>query len=113
MAAPIRVVLRMMYGEPMRQASADAKKEAWSKWNEIQEEWKNDPGIKFCSYYWTTGRSLDGYCHHWLFEVDDVSKIQEMNGPISMGDIGPFEKYSFEVVFGNPNVDAFWDGVQE
>jgi hypothetical protein len=107
-ASPVRVVFRIMFGDPGRRASAEEKKKGLARWNEIQEEWKNDPGIRLCCYYWTPGRSLDGYSHHYVFEVDDVGKVKEMNQPISMGEVYPFEKYSFEIVFGNEKVDEFW-----
>ena len=92
----------------MRRTPDEEKKEITKRWNELQEKWKKDPEIKFLCYYWTPGRSLDGYSHHWIFEVDDVSKVREMNHPISLGQVAPFDQYSFEVVWGSPQVDGFW-----
>ena len=88
--------------------SDEEKKQMMGRWNEIQERWKKDPGIQFLCYYWTPGRSLDDFSHHWIFEVDDASKVLEMNKPISVGEPGPFEKYSFEIVWGNRVIDDFW-----
>ncbi len=109
MATSVRVVFRMMGGDPARRLSDEEKQKMVERLNEVQEGWKKDPGIKFLCYYWTPGRSLDGYSHHWIFEVDDVNKVREMNRPIARGQVGQFEKYSFEVVWGSPQVDSFWE----
>ena len=108
MATPVRVVFRLMLAEPMRRASDEEKAKMGERWNEIRSEWKQDPGIRFCCYYWTPGRSLDGFSHHYVFEVDDASKVLEMNKPFSSGKVGPFERYSFEIVWGNSENDDFW-----
>jgi hypothetical protein len=97
-----------MLADPWRQMSNDERSKSMARWNDVQEEWKKDPGIHFLCYYWTPGRSLDGFSHHWIFEVDDVSKVPEMNRPLAEGKIASFERYSFEVVWGNTENDDFW-----
>ena len=34
---------------------------------------------------------------------------RQMNEAIQLGQPGPFEMYSFEVVFGNTEQDEFWE----
>ncbi len=107
MASTIRIVFRMQAGEPWRQIPDEGKEKWWTQWLEVRDAWKADPGIRFISYYSTPGRSLDGYSHHYLFEVDDVRKVQEMNRAVAWGQLS-FEKYSFEVVFGSTEQDEYW-----
>jgi hypothetical protein len=95
-------------GEPWRQISEEEREEHRKRWSELWEAWKADPGIKFISYYWTPGRSLDGYSHHMLLEVDDALKVVEMDRAVNRGQLGPCEKYSFEVVYGDTEADEFW-----
>lgn len=108
MASPIRVVLRLSLGEAWRDGAEDRKSKGWQRWLEIRKAWKDDPGIRFCSYYMAPGADLDGYSHHWVFEVDDLAKVEEINHPIAFGEIFPFDKYSITVAFGNKEEDAFW-----
>jgi hypothetical protein len=98
----------VVVGEPWRRIAAEEREELRKRRNKLIEARKEDPGIKFISYYFTVGRSLDGYSHHMLFEVDDALKVNEMDSAIHLGQWGPFEKYSFEVVFGNTETDELW-----
>lgn len=106
--AAVRVVLRMTMGEPWRRTSGEERKTNLERWNDIRKGWKKDPGIRFLCYYSTPGGGVDGYAHHWIFEVDDLTKIEAIDKPIGLGEIGPFEKYSIEIVRGNKAIDHFW-----
>ncbi len=108
MAATVRVVLRMTLGEPWRRLSDEEKRRLMDRLYEVHGEWKEDPGIRFLCYYGNAGGGYDGFAHHWIFEVDDASKVLEMKRPIGLGKIGPLEKFSFEVVWGNTEIDDFW-----
>jgi len=54
---------------------------------------------------------VDGFCHHWIFEVDDVSKVREMDADISEAEIGKsIEKFSFHIGWGRRRQDR-WESL--
>ena len=40
--------------------------------------------------------------------LPEMTKIEAIDKPIGLGEIGPFEKYSIEIVRGNKAIDHFW-----
>ena len=75
---------------------------------QIGEKWRDDPGIRYICYYGAMGPGVDGYSHHFLVEVDDVSKIEEMNNDLWTNKDLLLEKASVDVVFGETNMDDFY-----
>jgi hypothetical protein len=109
MAETIRILMRWSGGSPWAQASGEEKEKAWERWLQVREEWKKDPGIRFiCHYRSTAGSSLDGYEDHWLFEVDQAIKAREMAKQYPAEEMGPFEKYSLEIVWGDTETEEAW-----
>jgi len=108
-AETIRVLMRYSGGNAWAQASAEEKAKAWERWREVKEAWRNDSGIRFiCHFRSTAGDSLDGYEDHWLFEVDQAAKAREMAMQYPPEEMGPFEKYSLEIVWGDTRTEESW-----
>jgi hypothetical protein len=103
MAQPIRVVFRSRGGSLLRRASEEevaANQQAQAR---IGKKWREDPGIRFICYYLSPGLG-----HHYIYEVDQISKVEEMNQDIWTSKELLIEDFSFEVVFGNTSVDDFY-----
>jgi hypothetical protein len=103
MAQPIRVVFRAKGGDLLRLASEEqvaANQQAQAR---IGTKWKADPGIRFVCYYLSPGVG-----HHYIYEVDDISKVTEMNQDVWTSKELLVEDFSFEVVFGDTGVDDFY-----
>lgn len=109
MPESIRVLIRWTGGSPFAQASQQVKDKAMERWYEVRDTWKEDPGIRFVCFYKSTGGSgPDGYGFYWVFEVDDAHKAREMAQGYPANEWGPFEKRSFEIVWGETEVDEYW-----
>jgi hypothetical protein len=104
MARTIRVVFRSNGGFIMRRASEEEREQDNKLGEEIFEKWKADPGIRFICYYLSPGVG-----HHMILEVDDISKIDEMDRDMYSTKGLLLEKYSFEIVLGETEVDE-WMG---
>jgi hypothetical protein len=110
MAQPIRVVFRSKGGSLLRRASKEAQAQSQQVQMQIGRKWKEDPGIRFICYYLSYGAGLDGYSHHYVFEVDDLSKVDEMNQDIWTSQDLLMDEFSFEIAFANPEIDGFFKG---
>jgi hypothetical protein len=99
----IRVVFQWHLGLPWRQASEEEREQSNTLLLQIFEKWKRDPGITHRYYFLRRG-----VAHYNIFEVDDLSKIDEMDNDITLAQGLLLEKYSFEVVFANRTVADAW-----
>ena len=108
MAKSTRVVFRSKGGSLLRQAPKEEQDRSLQAQMQIGQKWKQDPGIRFICYYLSYGAGLDGYSHHYVFEVDDISKVDEMDQDIWTSEGLLTDAFSFEVVFGNDEVDDFF-----
>ena len=104
-SATLRVLFTWKMGRRWQEASEEAKAEAVKRWEAMSKEWKEDPGIKFVSYYLSRGPVG---AHHFLFEVDDLETFEEkMASPYWQANY-PLEESYLELVTGNTETDAFW-----
>jgi hypothetical protein len=103
MAQPIRVVFRAKGGALLHRASEEEVAANQQAQTQIGEKWKADPGIRFICYYASPGAG-----HYYIYEVDDISKVTEMNQDIWTNKDLLVEDYRFEIVFGNTEMDDFF-----
>jgi hypothetical protein len=109
MDKPLRVVYRFTMGSVYRQAPKEQREKCRQAMMEVGQRWKDDPGIEYiCCYSAPGGNGLDGYANHFVFDIDDVGKVDKMNSDIMGSECLLFAKYSLEVVFGNPEFDQFF-----
>jgi hypothetical protein len=71
----------------------------------MMEKWKSDPGIQFVCYYLQPQVS-----HCAVFQVDSVSKIDEMDTDINTARQGGWllAQCSIDTVFGESRADEWW-----
>ena len=111
MNKPLRVIYRYTMGSLYRQAPKEAREKCVRAIMEIGQKWKDDPGIEYVCYYAAGGGDgLDGYGNHFVLDIDDVVKADMMNSDVLTHEDLLLEKYSIEVVFGNPEIDQFFAG---
>jgi hypothetical protein len=104
---PIRVLFRFTRGLPFRQASDEEKKWVDTYWTETARRWKSR-GVKLLGYFGAYGHAVDGFCHHYVFEVDDVDTVRQMNADIYRGKGGKYlEHFSFHVGQGHGS-EEWW-----
>ena len=97
---PIRVMFRLHVGTAYRQASDEAKAQYYAKLKEIFAKWKSS-GVKLVGYFGSYGNGVDGYAHHLILDVPEITMLREMNGN-TFGLGGLYQKHSFEVGVGGP-----------
>ena len=103
---PIRVMFRFHGGMPVRQASDEARAQFSPKLKEIFAKWKSS-GVKLVGYFGSYGNGVDGYAHHLILDVPEITMVQEMNSDI-FGGLGAFyEKHHFEVGEGRAGEDLW------
>jgi hypothetical protein len=105
-ARTTRVVFRWNGGSVRRGASEEEIEQSQQVSREIWGKWKKDPGIKVICYY-----LVPGIAHHVVFEVDDITKVAEMDGDIFAAKGLLIEDYSFETVLGNTQFDEWWESL--
>lgn len=88
---PIRVMFRYHGGVPARQTSEGARE----RLIQIFGEWKA-AGVKLVAYFGAYGEGVDGYSHHLILDVPEISMVRKMNGDI-YGLGGIYQKHSFDI----------------
>jgi hypothetical protein len=107
---PIRVFFQASLGLAFRQATNEEKKKVGEAWEECAKKWKSS-GVKLIGYFGAYGEALDGYGHNYIFEVDDVSKVQEMDADIHQSEFGKFvERLSLHVGRGH-GTEEWWESL--
>ena len=106
MDKPLRVVYRYTMGFVYRQATKEARQRCIRAMREIGQKWRDDPEIDYVCYYAAGGGDgLDGFGNHFVFDIGDVAKADMMNNDVLSNEDLLLQKYSIEVVFGNPAID--------
>jgi hypothetical protein len=109
---PIRVLYRAVAGLPARQASKEEWRALGDLTAQIWEKWKAS-GVKLIGSFSTYGNAVDGFCHHFILEVDDVRQVHEMQRDIQGGEFGRFiEKYDFHVGYPFGKLEEEWHATQ-
>ena len=104
---PIRVLFRYQLGLPFRQASDEEKKRASELWEEMSKKWKSS-GVRLIGYFGAYGHAVDGFCHHYIFEVDDLERVREMNADVFRGKGSKYlERFSFHIGQGHGS-EEWW-----
>jgi hypothetical protein len=108
-ALTMRVALRWSLGSAWQQASEDERAKVWEKWGELQQAWKDDPGITYVCYFGAGGSDgFDGFSHHMILEVDDALKARQMGEALFWESGAPIQKSSVDIVWGNTDMDEPW-----
>ena len=84
----IRVMFRLHLGLPFRQAPDAEKLKVREGLGEAFKKWK-ESGIKLIGTF-TSSAHVDGFAHHLLLEVDDITKVTEMDHDIFGGELGKY-----------------------
>jgi hypothetical protein len=103
---PIRVMFRFHVGVPYRQASDEARAQYWAQIKQVFAEWKSS-GVKLVGYFGSYGNGFDGYAHHMILDVPEITMVRKMNGDI-FGLGGIYEKNHFEVGAGGAG-EELWE----
>ena len=104
----LRVLFRFHFGLPMRQASAEEKEKARGLLRETFQKWSSS-GVKLIATFGNQG-ALDGFAHLMILEVDDISKVQEIDRDITGGEVGKFiEKYTFQMGWARTRLEDIWE----
>jgi len=101
----IRVVLTWEGGFILDRGSEEDRERGHQAIRTLFEKWKADSGIThICGYDKPQTR------HYAVFEVDDFSKIDEMNEDINAARNGGWlvAEHSMEIVLGNTRWDEWW-----
>ena len=108
MARPMRVLLRWTVRPRWQQSSDEERKRNGEAQGRLTEKWKNDLGVKHITIF-TSPSTIGGYNHFWLFELDDLNKIEEM-----LNDFGEalddliMTNWAWDLVRGNTDIDEWW-----
>ena len=102
-AKTLSVILEAKGGFVNRRASEEEHKQHEQVWDGIREKWKKDPGIRFMCYFLRPGVGP-----YFIFEVDDVSKVEEMDRDIWLARDLLVTDYSLEIVVGDPSASEKW-----
>jgi hypothetical protein len=106
----VRVLFRVSLGLPFRQASNEERKRVMQLWQETATKWKS-AGVKLVGYFGADGSALHGFGHHYIFEVDDLSVIREMDADIFYGELGKYvEDFAFNIGWGRGTED-WWESL--
>jgi hypothetical protein len=99
----IRVIFEAKGGFVNRRASEEEHKQHEQVWHGIREKWKKDPGIQFLCRFLRPGVGF-----YFIFEVDNISKVEEMDRDIWRARDFLVTDYSFEIVLGDTRVFENW-----
>ena len=104
-----RVFFQVHMGLPYRQASDEQRSEVMDSLTGIFRKWKSS-GIRLIGYFGAPGR-IEGCAHNYVFEVDDVKQVREMDGDIFNGKVrAAIEKYRFHIGWGR-GVEDLWESL--
>ena len=104
---PIRVLFRFTRGLPFRQASDEEKQRVNELWTALCTKWKSG-GVELIGYFGAYGHSVDGFCHNYIFEVDDVEQVRRMNTDVFRGEGAQYlETFSFHLGQGHGS-EEWW-----
>ena len=96
----------MHAGVPYRQASDEAKAQYFPQLRRIFAKWKSS-GVKLIGYFGSYGDGVDGYGHHLILDVPEITMVREMNSDI-FGLGGIYQKHGFEVGAGGVG-EEMWE----
>jgi len=103
----IRVLFRFHFGLPFRQASDEEKQKAYQAIEELFKKWKSS-GVKLIGTFGGPAH-VDGFAHHMILEVEDVSKVWEMDQGIFGGEVGKLiEEFQFHIGVARTSIEDIW-----
>ena len=103
----IRVLFRMHFGLPFRQASQEEKQKVSEKLTQMFNTWKTS-GIRLLGTFGSPAH-VGGFAHYLLFEVDDYEKVGEMDRGIFAGEVGRYiENFDLHIGMSRSQIEDVW-----
>ena len=105
---PIRVLFRFTFGQPARQAPTEQRQLTMAAWAPFVTKWKA-AGVKMLSSWMAPGGELEGFCHYWILEMQDLEQLSKFNQEFNQSEMAKFtDKYSVAVGDINQSWDGWW-----